>query len=138
MTKRKKLGDCYQVALHLMFESDDYDDTWRLCHGEPTGQGPIAGVVHGHAWVEFTEAQEIPVFPADWSAEHVAAMTRMLESARVTVIDKSNGKNGVFPAPLYYGIGNIDGSEVKRYTKDEAAKLAVKFQHYGPWDDDEG
>lgn len=47
----KAEGDCYFAAARFLL-SLGVDTDARLVHGEVTGQGDVAGVRYGHAWVE--------------------------------------------------------------------------------------
>ena len=94
-------GDCYQVAGNLIVDIND--DKAFLCHGTATGQGPIVGIKHGHAWVELGDK----------------------------VIDKSNGNNLCMDKDVYYRIGKIEN--VKRYSRKEAISNLIKTEHFGPW-----
>jgi len=125
-----KTGDCYEAALDTARDllTDNAADTVFICHGRPTGQGPIEGVVHGHAWVEVEQRVEIPDDAPDefkTLAGHVV----------VWVHDRSNGKDLVYPAALYYNVGRIDPDQVRRYTAAEAFKLMLRHEHWGPWHD---
>jgi hypothetical protein len=77
-----------------------------LVHGEVTGQGAIAGVKYGHAWVEEGDM----------------------------VIDKSNGRDLKIPKIMYYALGHIHSDRVFKYTFDEFKKKVSKYKHWGPWD----
>lgn len=108
------IGDCYSAAVNAMMaltENGTLRATMhcRLVHGWPTGQGDIAGIKYGHAWVEIDT------------------------SVAVLVIDNSNGRSVAMPKEDYYRIGNIDESEATYYTFEEMAKLLLKSEHYGPW-----
>lgn len=107
MTAPQGDGDCAEVATKIVVDSRD--KAYVLCHGYPTGQGPIAGVKHFHAWVEDGDI----------------------------VIDRSNGKDITFPRDLYYAIGHINPDEVVRWTRDAAIDLILGTMHYGPWNEDE-
>lgn len=120
-------GDCFEVALHFVMDRHFADDEYRVVHGWPIGQGKIAGVRHAHAWIE----RHDPI-PANLP-EH---FQRIGPDFWVTVIDRSNGKDVELPRPLYYGIGHIRPEECRYYTATEAAALAVRTGHFGPWDDD--
>ena len=103
-------GNCYEAAgQHMMLKcqfSGDCSD-FILVHGEVMGQGDLAGVTFGHAWVE----------------------------SNGNVIDKSNGRNLNVPTQLYYAIGNIDSiGNVIKYSWDEARQKILEFEHWGPWD----
>ena len=104
------VGDCYEAAgQHMMkectFGNDDCD--LILVHGEVMGQGAIAGIPFGHAWV--------------------------LDSG--TVIDKSNGRDLSIPMQVYYAIGQIDRIDnVIEYSWEEARTKILDYGHWGPWD----
>lgn len=109
-------GDCYEVAALLCLEfqrfltNESLEKQTKLCHGEPLGQGPIEGIRHGHAWVEFYD------FHTDmwW------------------VIDKSNGKDVEIPQVIYYNVGDI--INVKRYDIEDVPVLLLEHGTYGPWE----
>lgn len=106
-------GDCYVAAVQYMtmVERKQPNQTRRLCHGTVTGQGAIAGIKFGYAWVE----EEDPTMPGlTW------------------VIDEASGIQ--MPAVLYYKIGQIDATQVSRYTAEEMADLLNRNEAYGPWE----
>jgi len=76
-----------------------------LVHGLVTGQGSVAGIRFGHAWVE------------------VGGMA----------IDPSNGRLLSFRCEFYYLIGQIRESELTRKKRDETRAKLIHFLHYGPW-----
>ena len=83
--KNNKGGDCYEVAgRYLMDESLKGNKNLILVHGEVEGQGPIAGIRYGHAWIEDGEM----------------------------IVDKSGGRNIQLPKIIYYSIGNINPNKV--------------------------
>lgn len=96
-------GDCYEAATRLILEAGPRCDL-RVCQGEPMGQGPIAGIRHGHAWVE----------------------------RRGLVWDLCHSPNPL-PAPLYYAIGRIEAERVRRYTHSDVLYALRTEGHYGPW-----
>lgn len=100
----KSPGDCYQAAFDTMLHYPAGD--LRLAHGTCTGQGPIAGVAFGHAWLELADG--------------------------TLVFDVANGRHAVLAKAAYYRIGKC--RKVKLYTRHEAMRMAVKHRHYGPWD----
>ena len=95
-------GDCYESAANIVLDERHY----TLVHGVVTGQGPLAGVRFGHAWVEHEG----------------------------NVIDKSNGRELEFPRELYYAIGNVDPSEQHRYTYKEIREMIQEHGTWGPWE----
>lgn len=109
----KGTGDCFPVAGRIVL---DGDDGLRLVHGIATGQGPIDGVRHWHAWVERTDHLPLP----DGRSTHIEM-----------VIDRSNGKEIEMPVVLYYRFGQI--TDVRTYTREQAAVLMVRHKHWGPW-----
>lgn len=115
MSLPEENGDCFQVAASLILEGDD---TMVLCHGEPLGQAAIAGIRHAHAWVERTVTIDFP---------GVGPYTV------VSAIDHSNGKHLEMPAGLYYKIGRLEDTDIRRYTRREAAQMMADTGIYGPW-----
>ena len=101
-------GDCYfaawSFAHQLAFQVGD--DQVRIVHGWVEGRGEIQGIRFVHAWVELSGA---------------------------VVFDKSNGMSIELPRDLYYAVGGVAEEELRRYTMDEARKLAFEFEVYGPW-----
>lgn len=107
-------GNCFDAAIeqaqelaHNLTRYPAAVQTIFVCHGTATGQGPIAGLPIRHAWVEYGDI----------------------------VIDASNGHNWSGRRERYYELGEI--RDVRRYTYAEALKNLLRFQHYGPWDEDE-
>lgn len=99
-------GDCFEVAGRMALDramSKEHDPSFRVCHGQPTGTGKLAGQVFHHAWVEIGDI----------------------------VIDQSNGRNYVGRREDYYRAGNI--TQVSRYTAHEARALMLQTEHFGPW-----
>ena len=104
-------GDCYEAAGKFMMMECQLGgsdcDGLTLIHGEVMGQGQIAGITFGHAWVEKDGM----------------------------VIDKSNGRDISMPAQLYYAIGQIDKIDnVIEYPWEEARTKILDYGHWGPWD----
>tara|TARA_Y100000034_G_C6802745_1_gene360203 strand:- start:199 stop:645 length:447 start_codon:yes stop_codon:yes gene_type:complete len=118
-------GDCYEAAGKYMMEKCLIGDcNLTLVHGEVSGQGNLAGIRYGHAWVEDDG----------------------------TVIDKSNGRNLKMPKVLYYSIGQIasadmskwgqpgfghdvfTGGNFHKYSWEDARKKILDYGHWGPWD----
>jgi hypothetical protein len=102
-------GDCYQAAGRYMMDLCVFnpDCDLILVHGEVTGQGPIEGVCHGHAWLEIGDE----------------------------VLDVSRGREIRLPKALYYALGRIDDRDnIHRYTWQEARRKINEYEHWGPWD----
>ena len=120
-------GDCYEAAgKYIMNECMADDCDLILVHGEVAGQGNLAGIRYGHAWVEDGN----------------------------TVIDKSNGRNLHMPVPFYYSLGQIaspdmskwgtpegmwdpdlfTGGNLHKYLWPEARQKILDSGHWGPWD----
>ena len=97
-------GNCYEAAARFVIGNARCPEI-RLVHGEVTGQGPIAGIRYGHAWVEIGDA----------------------------VIDPSNGRIVCARKDAYYAIGKITGG-VALYSPAEARRLMLETLHYGPWE----
>ena len=98
-------GDCYEAAARFVIGNARCPGI-LLIHGEVTGQGPIAGIRYGHAWVEIGDA----------------------------VIDPSNGRIVWGRKSAYYAIGKIT-TRVARYSPSEARRLMLENLHYGPWEE---
>ncbi len=97
-------GNCYEAAAKLLHAHRDCPGI-ALAHGTVTGQGPVAGIRYGHAWVEIGEV----------------------------VLDPSNGRLVVARKTAYYAAGEI-AEPVARYTFAEAAREMLETGHYGPWE----
>ena len=97
-------GDCYEAAAKLLHAHRDCPGI-ALAHGTVTGQGPVAGIRYGHAWIEIGDV----------------------------VLDPSNGRFVVARKSAYYAAGQIT-EPVARYTFAEAAREMIETGHYGPWD----
>lgn len=98
-------GDCYLAAARFLV-SLGVDTDARLVHGEVTGQGDVAGIRYGHAWVEINGS----------------------------VIDPSNGRKLCVERERYYQLGKIDPSEVRSYSCHELLRATANSGHYGPWE----
>lgn len=102
-----KRGDCYQAAAeYLLDHGSRLGPDARLVHGLVTGQGAIAGIRYGHAWVEVGDM----------------------------VIDPSNGRLLHLRREHYYFLGQIRESELTRYSRAQTRELMLDFLHYGPWE----
>ena len=112
-------GDCYYVAGTIAmseklpktaqeFKKPNFVGTPYVVHAEVSGQGAIAGLRYGHAWVEDD----------------------------LNVYDFSNGREIVFPKQLYYSIGNVIEKKPKyyKYTFKEAIDKMLETGHYGSWE----
>jgi hypothetical protein len=118
MAKKQKLGDCYQaagsIALNGGFRGNKWGDfefqgTPYVVHAEVSGQGAIAGLRYGHAWVE----------------------------DNLFVYDFSNKRELIIPKELFYTIGNVnvkDKTKYRKYTFQQARKKMLDTGHYGAWD----
>ena len=111
-TKKSGGGDCYYVAGNMamdFFNRTKYEGTPYLVHAEVQGQGNLADIRYGHAWVEDD----------------------------VNVYDNSNLRHLVIPKKLYYKIGDIKTDNPKKYRKytfAEAKKKMRETGNYGCWD----
>ena len=114
-----------------------------MVHGIPLGTGgEAAGIRYGHAWVEVDMTpgeilrlnEKLRVAKTESEKARIEANIRQLRlMGDVTVYDYSNGGRHEIPKFLYYAMGNIDESEVRRYSLDESRKYALNNKHYGPW-----
>ncbi|RKZ72480.1 MAG: hypothetical protein DRQ48_00280 [Gammaproteobacteria bacterium] len=98
------LGDCYEASAKFI-TGPGCGQEWTLVQGQVTGQGPIAGVRHGHAWLERGDQ----------------------------VRDVSNGRRLNLPKALYYAVGQVDPAECRRFSEAEALHQMVETGHWGPW-----
>lgn len=115
---KNKGGDCYYVAGNIAMEQKlpifmrerkiEFIGTPYLVHAEVSGQGAISGLRYGHAWVEDD----------------------------LNVYDFSNGREIVFPKPIYYLLGNVKQQPPKyyKYTFKEAIDKMLETGHYGSWE----
>ena len=101
--EKNRHGDCYSAAGKYILDHPHKPDLF-LVHGIVTGQGPIAGIKYGHAWVEEGDL----------------------------VIEVSNGRNLRLPKAAYYALGQIE--KTIRYSATEAVKKMLDSHHFGPWD----
>jgi hypothetical protein len=103
-------GNCYQAAAEWIVDcymaGQDLADI-RVCHGTALGQGPIAGIRFGHAWIEVDED---------------------------TVLEVANGAYDEFDRAGYYALGRI--RNVQRYDFEQARRAMLDHGVYGPWHDD--
>ena len=98
-------GNCYEAAAKLLTAHGGCPGV-ELVHGTVTGQGPIAGVRYGHAWLEIGDV----------------------------VLDASNGRFVVAGKSDYYAVGEI-AEPVSRYGFEAAVRQMLESGHYGPWDE---
>lgn len=109
--KKRELqeGNCYEVSAKFVLDhKKDFKDLEPvLCHGLVHGQGPLQGAIFGHGWVEYPSIN--------------------------TALDKSNGRDLEVPIDVYYKLGKINPTNVKKYTTKEIRKKIVEHGHWGPW-----
>ena len=115
MTKKQKLGDCYEVAGRMAIlglskapNGEMFLGNPMVVHGEVEGQGKIKGIRYGHAWIEDD----------------------------VYVYDFSNGRNLMLLKEVYYYLGKIiqDKPKLYKYTFRQAREKMIETGEYGPWD----
>jgi len=111
----KRRGKCYELAGRMIL---DTNGNVLLVHGAPWSHTHKIRI--GHAWIEETEG-----------IIHPNGMTFQV----CTVIDLTQpSKRQKMPSPLYYYIGKMTDEHVTRYTKDEASKMMLHRENYGPWE----
>ena len=111
--RKKAEGDCFEAAVEfaishgglLRVGPEPTMPDLLIVHGEVTGQGKLLGRKYGHAWIE----------------------------ARGVVIDTSNKRQIMLPIADYYALGRI-GTNVHKYTVEQARRRMVETGVYGPWD----
>lgn len=115
MTKKQKMGDCYEVAGRMAIlglskapNGQMFLGKPMVVHGEVEGQGKIKGLRYGHAWVEDD----------------------------VYVYDFSNGKNLMLLKEVYYYLGKInqDKRKLYKYSFSQARQKMIETGDFGPWD----
>ena len=98
-------GECYTNA--FLFVTRQPDPTgWKVVHGVCTGQGSIAGVRFGHAWVEISHNGRVWVYDP---------------TARVCL-----------PGEVYRKVGEV--TDTVEYSTDEILRLVAEHDHAGPFD----
>ena len=111
-------GDCYKAAANYLLEQASGD--CFLVHAEVIGQGQLAGIAYGHAFVECGNM----------------------------VFDYSNGRAIVLPKLIYYGLGKIDANtffdpnqgmverepKIYKYNRQEMLSRLSEAGHWGPWE----
>ena len=105
--RQAQKGECYTNAFHFIVNAHQSGDTgWTVVHGVCTGQGPIAGVRFGHAWVEKT-----------------------FEDGTTLAFDC--GTQGLYPKEVYHQAGRI--TDVVEYSFGEFLCRVSKEGHAGPF-----
>jgi hypothetical protein len=112
---KSKGGDCYVVAGRIALNNRLPNVKTREFVGEPyvihaqvTGQGALAGLKYGHAWVEDD----------------------------IYVYDYSNGRELKIPKEVYYKLGQVIEQQpiYFKYTFGEAKRKMAETGHFGSWD----
>lgn len=98
-------GDCYMAAARFLLSLGTRSDA-RLIHGTVTGQGKVAGIRYGHAWVEINGF----------------------------VLDPSNRRMVCIQREEYYRVGKVAPGSLRRYSCRETLAMMNQFAHYGPWE----
>lgn len=113
--QREAKGNCYDSAVEFMLSLYQSLEQWpqaqervRLVHATCTGQGPIAGLPIGHAWVEYGD----------------------------TAYDFSNGTRWVGRAARYRELAQA--RDVHEYDYRSMLINLNRHEHYGPWHEEEG
>jgi len=109
MVSEETGGDCYKAnGILFMCAMLGVEDAF-LVHGTITPiLGPLAGVTHGHAWIEVGDQ----------------------------IIDVSNKKDRRIPRSIYHAIAGFDENAQGSFTKyslDHFARLIAKHKHWGPF-----
>ncbi len=122
----KACGECFQNSYRYMMDHSD-DDSLRLVHAWVSGKGDLEGVRFEHGWVE----RKGKLIPGTESLEPMQA-----DALSRTAIDVGTAERMAkpleMPAPLFRGIGQVDGAV--EYTAEEMMIKAAHKKHYGPWD----
>lgn len=104
--KKCRGGDCYCASGSYLMDHAFEKPNLLLVHGEVTGQGKIAGVQFGHAWIEDGDM----------------------------VIDVSKDKKLELPKIFYYALGQINENNVFKYNMEQMRRKVSETKHWGPWD----
>lgn len=142
-------GDCYQEALTLSQALtnkyiNEPETKVSVVHGIPLGTGgDAAGLRYGHAWVEVDRTatemlrlkEQLREAKSDAERAKVEETMELLRRVGdVVVYDYSNGNKYEIPKFLYYAMGNIDESDARKYSSEDAVRKSLDNEHYGPWD----
>lgn len=112
-------GNCFEAAAFAVvaperfgllacgIDAKDWFDKAVLVHALITGQGPLEGKPHTHAWVEYNGV----------------------------AFDLSNNRAVVMPVPFFRAVARLQRVEPVTYSYKETAKHLLTQQHFGPWDD---
>jgi len=115
ISKKNRGGDCYVVAGKIALnnrlpdgDKPEFIGEPYVVHAQVTGQGAIAGLKYGHAWVEDDEY----------------------------VYDYSNRRNIKIPKELYYKLGQVIIQQpiYFKYTFGETRKKMAESGHFGNWE----
>jgi hypothetical protein len=119
-------GHCYIDSLMVASKLLAHNINCSVVHGRPIycGAEKTSDGRHDHAWVEV----------------RVGTGSGMLGAWFDCVIDTNQAANlggfkGTIPKMLYYGIGRIDGDEVRRYSISDAVRMCDAYGNCGPWPD---
>lgn len=107
------LGNCYRNSAEFVIEKKEFGGSLlKLAHADV--RHPETGDYHGHAFVVWGDGIGM-------------------------VIDPSNGRDeaGFFALPDYFRLGCIDPDSVKYYSREDAMRMSLRFEHWGPWPEDD-
>mgnify|MGYP003640445121 CR=1 FL=1 len=129
----ERAGNCYILSLRYFAERPyprpESIVIVALCHGfvRLGGDGPGAGRLAGHAWVELTWLEEVPEHLQDaWGAETISS---------VAVWDPT--QDAYAPLPQYYLHNQIEPEFVTRWTDSaEVLSMLVHTENVGNWADE--
>lgn len=109
------------------FNGTCFEDHFILLHANSGLER--AGFHFAHAMVRGS-----PGTPVEgWRFAHAFLIN---ESTGAVINVNRAGELQIVPKDLYFKLGEVDPDTLRTYTLDEACRMAVSREHYGPWADD--
>jgi hypothetical protein len=110
-------SDCYSVAILALCKFMADPDA-RLCHGQVRNTVDGTGEYIGHAWVE---------------TPGTATYEDGSKGPITVVVDYTQPDPNARGLPLDFFMDQTGARDVRRFTREEALALAIKFHSDGPW-----
>lgn len=115
-------GDCFVVAVQVAERLAGTGVEVAIVHGRPVYRGDETPDADGRFWHAWVETAQVVRFPDS-----------EFEATVVSCVDESNGGEVRLPQAVFYRVGDLDESVVRRYTLDEAMRKMVEVKTFGPW-----
>lgn len=109
----KKLGTCYIDVFNFFCYECDLNDV-VMVHGILHGVGELEGWIYGHAWIELGDVVLQPIVQEDGITHNLAFVSRK---------------------EIFYKKYNVSEITLRRYNKELALELGIRYRHFGPWHD---